>query len=225
MSGTANNTCVGPKLDSTGNETALSLALDAGSNALLPAGVATDIAGNPRIRASRSSCGTPVPAIVDMGAFEFTGTQPPLPCPAQIPAVVIGRGPLVDRGGSTVVSPGCSASAAFYCDGTIELDTVKRFAAASKQTKRKPRPRILVLGNSHFLPHQGRAHRARVGQAVEQRTAEGEDGPSLGVTVRFSAQNASRVKVSGSATRTLALLARRSANTSAATPIDAPLAV
>ena len=63
----------------------MSPTLDAGSNALIPSGVTTDLAGTARIRENLGGCSrTTPPAIVDMGAFEFTGHQPPLPCPCPV---------------------------------------------------------------------------------------------------------------------------------------------
>ncbi len=68
------NICADPDLNSEGAETATSPTIDAGSNALVPAGLATDLAGNARVASSRLGCA----AKVDMGAFEatFTGKVP-----------------------------------------------------------------------------------------------------------------------------------------------------
>ncbi len=63
--------CAEPDLDSEGAETVTSPTIDAGSNALVPSGLTTDIAGNARIKSSRLGC----PATVDMGAFEATFTS------------------------------------------------------------------------------------------------------------------------------------------------------
>jgi hypothetical protein len=59
--------CANPLLNEAGEETAASPTVDAGSNALVPAGVGTDLAGRARITAGR--CGDA--AVVDMGAFEL----------------------------------------------------------------------------------------------------------------------------------------------------------
>jgi hypothetical protein len=66
------NICASPELDPEGSESPASPTVDAGSNALVPAGLSTDIAGNPRILSSRMGCGGPLAAVVDMGAFEAT---------------------------------------------------------------------------------------------------------------------------------------------------------
>jgi hypothetical protein len=68
----AHNLCLDPKLKLGGQETKASPTLDVGSNPLIPAGITTDIAGHPRIRANVERCGHRH-KIVDMGAYEFTG--------------------------------------------------------------------------------------------------------------------------------------------------------
>lgn len=81
----AGDICGDPKLQASGAETVASPTIDAGSNALVPAGLSTDIAGNARIIASRHGCQGLLPATVDMGAFEFTvplGVA--LSCPAEV---------------------------------------------------------------------------------------------------------------------------------------------
>jgi hypothetical protein len=79
----AGNICANPLLNPDGSETRASPTIDAGSGALVPAGLATDIAGTPRILASRGGCHGAEPAIVDMGAFEFAGPSLFAPsCPA-----------------------------------------------------------------------------------------------------------------------------------------------
>jgi uncharacterized protein YgiM (DUF1202 family) len=71
VSGTSTNNLSGdPALDGSLRLQAGSPAIDAGSNALIPSGVTTDLAGNPRI-----ANGT-----VDMGAYEF-GSAPPTATP------------------------------------------------------------------------------------------------------------------------------------------------
>lgn len=59
--------CANPLLSATGEETPASPTVDAGSNALVPEGLVSDLAGRARIVAGR--CGDA--AIVDMGAFEL----------------------------------------------------------------------------------------------------------------------------------------------------------
>jgi hypothetical protein len=87
----AGNICANPNLNADGTETENSPTVDAGSNALVPAGLTTDIAGNPRIVANHLGCtSTPQPAVVDMGAFEatFHGPAPPCPPPPFSPPVI-----------------------------------------------------------------------------------------------------------------------------------------
>ncbi len=66
----AGDICAAPLLNPDGSETTRSPTLNAGSNALVPAGLTTDIDGHNRIAASQPGC----PATVDMGAFESTFT-------------------------------------------------------------------------------------------------------------------------------------------------------
>ncbi len=83
----AGNICANPQLNPDGSETIDSPTEDAGSNALVPAGLTTDIAGNPRILPSHLGCSGPLPAVVDMGAFEatFPGAAPA--CAPRTPSV------------------------------------------------------------------------------------------------------------------------------------------
>ncbi len=74
--------CMNPLLNGLGEETLASPTIDAGSNALVPAVLSTDLAGAPRITATRLSCSGLGPAIADMGAFEYQLVGPTLPCPA-----------------------------------------------------------------------------------------------------------------------------------------------
>lgn len=80
------NICADPKLaDAAGgdvHETAASPTIDAGSNALLPAGVTTDFYGQPRIVGTHQSAGN-----VDIGAAEWqTAYVAPSPTPTPTPA-------------------------------------------------------------------------------------------------------------------------------------------
>jgi hypothetical protein len=85
----AGNICAAPALAgaSTGDvhETAASPTIDAGSAALVPAGVTTDAYGNPRALAGRTGDG----AVVDIGAAEFPAppTPPSAPVNTGAPAV------------------------------------------------------------------------------------------------------------------------------------------
>ena len=76
----AGNICADPLLASDGSETASSPTIDAGSNPLIPEGVTLDLADAPRIVSSRQGCGGPLPAVVDMGAFEYQQQLPVPPC-------------------------------------------------------------------------------------------------------------------------------------------------
>jgi hypothetical protein len=122
----AGNICANPELTLSGVETSASPTLDAGSNALVPAGVTTDLAGNSRIVANRLGCYITEPAIVDMGAFEFTGHSPAPPCAPRVPPLIrIGRGPLHDKHGRVSVRLTC-ARAVSYCTGELTLSTRRR---------------------------------------------------------------------------------------------------
>jgi hypothetical protein len=71
------NICSDPKLTSSGAETSNSPTIDQGSNALVPSGLTTDIAGRKRITEGKpSTCR----AIVDMGAFESKAVKPAPAC-------------------------------------------------------------------------------------------------------------------------------------------------
>ncbi len=85
--GGSGNTGANPALTNpAGGDVTLTIAspcIDAGSNALVPAGTTLDRAGNPRFAnvPSVPDTGVGTAPIVDMGAFEFPG---PPPCPADI---------------------------------------------------------------------------------------------------------------------------------------------
>ena len=72
--------CANPHLEAGGQETLASPTIDVGSNALVPIGLGTDLAGTPRILATRLTCTGLGVAIVDMGAFESQLEGPVLPC-------------------------------------------------------------------------------------------------------------------------------------------------
>jgi hypothetical protein len=83
------NICANPQLEANGEETPSSPTIDAGANALVPAALTSDAFGHARILAGHAACGASFPAIVDMGADEFTpgalscpppiGPRPPVP--------------------------------------------------------------------------------------------------------------------------------------------------
>jgi hypothetical protein len=80
----AGNICADPKLvgGADVHETAASPTLGAGANALVPAGLATDAYGGPRILGPLG-CGSNPAAIVDIGAAELSYPAPP--CVALLP--------------------------------------------------------------------------------------------------------------------------------------------
>jgi hypothetical protein len=156
----AGDICADPKLNPDGSETESSPTVDAGSNALVPAGLTTDIAGNPRILNSHRGCDGPVPAVVDIGAFEYTGLGPIPSCPAIIkkckcrvpehfaPKVKIAGDTLLDKHGTVAVRLACPPKVD-YCDGTVTLRTVRVFPSTTHSRRRRPR-HPLVLGSAHF---------------------------------------------------------------------------
>lgn len=145
----ADNICADPRLDASGHETSTSPTLDLGSNALVPSGITADLAGNPRVISNRLGCSGPLPAIVDMGAFEYTGHSPPPPCPAQILLVNAAPAPWTVKRGHVKITLTCVSSNAF-CAGTVSLVTVKPFRGAVRHG-RKAKRRRLDLGNGRFL--------------------------------------------------------------------------
>jgi hypothetical protein len=136
--------CANPKLNADGTETTGSPTLDAGSNALVPAGLEGDQAGNPRIASSRVSCPGPGPAIVDMGALEATFKQVPS-CNAQ---VQIARGELTDKHRKAKLKLACP-DGYLYCKGAVTITTVKPFSAKGKNGKKSTAKR-LKLGRAQF---------------------------------------------------------------------------
>jgi hypothetical protein len=146
--------CANPDLNANGTETSSSPTVDAGANALVPAGVTTDLAGSPRIAASRVSCSGPGPAIVDMGAFEATFTEVPS-CNAHVD---IGRGQLADKHGKAKLKLSCP-DGYLYCKGTVTITTVKRFATGTKGKHGKAgRAKPLKLGTLKFQIGTGGSH-------------------------------------------------------------------
>jgi len=124
------NICAEPLLEgaSTGNvkETPASPTIDAGSNALVPAGLASDAFGHARILAGHSGCGQTSPAVVDMGADEFVSLATPS-CPPSVQKSPLapprpGRTNFVSlktssTGASLRLS--CSSTDGLGCSGTI----------------------------------------------------------------------------------------------------------
>ena len=87
----AGNICAAPKLAAPESgdvhETAASPTLEAGSNALVPAGLTTDAYGGPRVLGP-FTCGAKPPAVVDIGAAELAYAVPP--CVPPTPPVISG---------------------------------------------------------------------------------------------------------------------------------------
>jgi len=201
--GAPGNVCVDPRLTPAGAETPSSPTLDAGSNAFVPAGLGVDLAGSPRILASRLTCSGPAPAVVDMGAFEFTGPGIAPPCaPTPGPRMRIGRGTLVLRHGRVAVKLTCPATSDL-CAGTLTLTTQKAFAStARKRKKRKP----LRLGSARFRIKSGK--HATVKVKVSRRTLHklGKQR-SVRVVVKAAAHDSAGSK--GSAKRKAKLILRK----------------
>ena len=128
------NICAEPLLEgaSTGNvnETPASPTIDAGSNARVPAGLTTDAFGDPRILAGRAGCSESFPAIVDMGADEFTPSAPSCPVPVSAPVKPQPPVPGLTHYISRKLSPtgvaltlSCVSTDGLGCSGTIFLTT------------------------------------------------------------------------------------------------------
>jgi hypothetical protein len=170
----AGNLCTDPMLTSSGAETAASPTLDAGANALVPAGLTTDLAGNARIRASRLSCKGLGPAVVDMGAYEFVGHGPKPQClDTSKPIVRIVSRRLTRKHGKASVKLGCPRGQS-YCDGTVELDT----AAARGQHATR-------LGAKHF--HIKGGHEAAL--AIHLSSGHLGSASTIKVTVKTVARD------------------------------------
>jgi hypothetical protein len=165
----AHDICATPLLNADGSEKSTSPTINAGSNALIPAGVSTDVIALPRVRPSHFVCNGPQPpAVVDMGAYEF---QPlPLPCPHPPPfGVSILSSKLKVKHRHVAVRLLC-LGAASYCDGTVAIFT----------TGKHPHR----LGRHHFRIGNGK----RAGVAV---SVGGFSAPAR-VTVKVSARDARR---------------------------------
>jgi hypothetical protein len=124
--------CTNPLLASaeTGEveESPSSPTIDAGSNALVPAGLTTDAFGHARILAGHVSCSQSFPAIVDMGADEFTYGYGALSCPAPFTPrpPVPGLTQYISRKASPTglaLKLSCTSTDGLGCSGTIFLTT------------------------------------------------------------------------------------------------------
>ncbi len=188
------NICDDPKLNPDGSETIGSPTLDQGSNALVPAGLTTDIAGNPRIINNHQGCYGPPPApTVDIGAFEYTGPGPIPPCRPNIirckckkpghymPKVKIATGTLLDRHGKVTVRLTCPRKVD-YCDGTVTLSTPRVSPGATHSRRRRPRQ---LIGSAHFHILGGKTARITVSlSALTTAATEFSRRRAIGVLVQ-----------------------------------------
>jgi hypothetical protein len=142
------NICAEPLLASaeTGEveERPSSPTVDAGANALVPAGLTADAFGDPRILAGHVSCSQSFPAIVDMGADEFTYGPGALSCPAHftprppVPGLTryIGR-KVTSTGVALTLS--CVSTDGLGCSGEIFLTTNELLQGK----------KVIAVGSSH----------------------------------------------------------------------------
>jgi len=120
------NICAEPQLEASGEEKASSPTIDAGSNALVPAGLTTDAFGHARILAGHVGCAQSFPAVVDMGADEFPPSvlscPPPFAPRPPVPGLTryIGR-KITSTGVALTLS--CVSTDGLGCSGTIFLTT------------------------------------------------------------------------------------------------------
>ncbi|HVR06022.1 MAG TPA: choice-of-anchor Q domain-containing protein, partial [Solirubrobacteraceae bacterium] len=149
----AGDICADPKLEASGAETPTSPTIDAGSNALVPAGLGTDIAGDPRILANRAGCSGPLPAAVDIGAFEFTallGAEESCP-------------PEVNCAAERVVAPAArAASACFVACADAASSTTKTAGTKAVSAAQPPCPPFgrlarptIEIGAGHLRARHG----------------------------------------------------------------------
>jgi hypothetical protein len=151
--------CANPKLNGEGEETAASPTVDAGSNALVPAGLATDLVGGARITAGR--CGDA--PTVDMGAFELPAAKG---CPVAATTTTsttrtsttnsasgpgkAGLGSVSSTASGAEATVTCSGVAGQACEGEAVLSTTenkrgKKIASlSSKHGKRAKRQQVLI---------------------------------------------------------------------------------
>ncbi len=136
------NICAEPQLTVEGEETPASPTIDAGSNALVPAGLTTDAFGHPRILAGHAACGVSFPAILDMGAGEFTPPIPSCPHPFAPRPPVPGLTRYIGRKATPTglaLTLSCSSAEAQRCSGTIFLTTNELLQGK----------KVIAVGSSH----------------------------------------------------------------------------
>jgi hypothetical protein len=124
--------CANPLLTPSGEETASSPTIGTGSVALVPAGLTTDLSGNPRI--TTAACGN----VVDMGAFEWQippkCPAPPPPSPPHTSSTPPGSTP---PSGATTSAPVISRAA--QSNGTWRPGSgLARFSVAKRKRRRLP---------------------------------------------------------------------------------------
>lgn len=145
------NICADPALYDGIHEQSLSPTIDAGSNALVPAGLATDLFGNPRILDARAS-GV---ATVDMGAEEYPTAAAGAPSP---PPPVLAANPRAVRAGATV-AVSCVHADGPSCTGVAKLSLTEvlsghRVVAVAARVPRRRRVGVTV-GQAAYSIAQG----------------------------------------------------------------------
>ena len=153
----SHNVCADPKLAGAASgdvhETAASPTIDAGSNALVPAGVTSDAYAATRIFASRTCT-----AVVDMGAAEFGSRTAVCPMPPPAAPKTVVRSEKATTTGVDVVL-GCAGKGT--CTGTVTLTTTetrlgKRVIAVAS-AKRPVRHKVVVtVGTASYRVTAGK---------------------------------------------------------------------
>jgi hypothetical protein len=138
----AGNICADPQLAANGEESASSPTIDAGSNGLVPAGLASDAFSHARILAGHAACGVSFPAVVDMGADEFAPSAPS--CPARLAPrpPVPGLTHYISRkitSTGVALTLSCVSTDGLGCSGTIYL-TANEILQGKK---------VIAVGSSH----------------------------------------------------------------------------
>jgi hypothetical protein len=164
------NICANPLLADNGDptsgdvhQTPSSPTIDAGSNALVPAGLTTDVFGDPRILAGHAGCTQSFPAVVDMGADEFAPGVLSCPPPFRKPSPPRpGRTNFVSLKTSSTGAAlrlSCTSAEGQRCTGTIYIvaeETLhgKKVIAVGSARHR----RAVTIGQAPFsLPAGGTA--------------------------------------------------------------------
>ena len=162
--------CANPKLNEEGEETAASPTVDAGSNALVPAGLATDLGGRPRITAGR--CGDA--PLVDMGAFELpaatgcpaaatTSTSTTSTTTTSSAASGPGKAGLASVGGTSngaEATVTCTGTGGQVCEGEAAMYTTenkigKKVASLSSKRGRRAHKQKVLIASARFKLNAG----------------------------------------------------------------------